>query len=121
VEGFKSVCLNCRKTFSQYKTMESYLCTTTVVLGWTQDEHFLEDDLLLDSGFGSSITKMGPQMECWVGGCTGRTLPCIQSLQGTALVLVIDGAPTPHFRSCNSQQPHCFKVLSCPIDDGPVY
>jgi hypothetical protein len=64
-----------------------YLCTTTVVLGWTQDEHFLEDDLLLDSGFGSSITKMGPQMECWVGGCTGRTLPCIQSLQGTALVL----------------------------------
>jgi hypothetical protein len=37
-----------------------YLCTTTVVLGWMQDEHFLEDDLLLDSGFGSSITKMGP-------------------------------------------------------------
>jgi len=91
-----------------------YLCTTTVVLGWTQDEHFLEDDLLLDSGFGSSMTKMGPQMECWVGGCTGRTLPCIQSLQGTALVLVIDGAPTPRLRSCNSQQPRCFKDSALP-------
>ncbi|CAM6045251.1 unnamed protein product [Sphagnum compactum] len=54
------------------RSWNQYLCTTTVVLGWTQDEHFLEDDLLLDSGFGSSITKMGPQMECWVGGCTGQ-------------------------------------------------
>ncbi len=30
------------------RSWNQYLCTTTVVIGWTQDEHFLEDDLLLD-------------------------------------------------------------------------